>query len=54
MEPGSQSQCRGGEIDVLRDQAGIDEVIGFLNSRIIQSWFLKSGVLEFIDIHNVD
>ena len=54
VEPCRQSQCRACQVYILCDQAGVHKVIGFLNLRVIQPGFLKTGTLEPFEINHVD
>lgn len=54
VEPGSQAQRCAGQIDILGDQAGINEVIGLLDLCIVQARLRKSGGLELVEIDHID
>ena len=51
VEPGGEPLGRGTQVDVRGDEAGVDEVIGFLHVWIVQSRLLEAlGMGEAMEV----
>jgi len=44
VKPRCQALRGREQVDVRRDEPGVDEIVGLLRLRVLEPWFLESGV----------